>query len=206
MLVPWWSLNGLHKSTAQYNKGVEKKRQRLAAEEAMAVASRTFSAYRRTLEMVSSLKFPGRVLWAADYDWSALIRNLTKVRVVWRRMWRILSREGAMSRVHGFLFKAVAQSVLLFGTEMWMVTPHMGQVLGVFQYQVERRLMGRLQRQISVEGGSTPQRRRQERRQGLSRWKPTFGKCRIWSRIILPRDQLWNCERRQRVSGGNGWG
>ena len=31
-----------------------------------------------------------------------------------------------------FLFKAVFQSVLIFGTEPWVVTPFMGRVLGGF--------------------------------------------------------------------------
>ena len=36
----------------------------------------------------------------------------------------------------GFVFKAVAQSVLLFGAETWVFTPHMGRVLGCSQDQV----------------------------------------------------------------------
>ena len=43
----------------------------------------------------------------------------------------------------GFLFKAVVQAVLLFGSDIWVVTPCMVRVLGGFQDQVERRLMGR---------------------------------------------------------------
>ena len=34
--------------------------------------------------------------------------------------------------------------MLLFGVDMWVVTPPMGRVLGGFQDQVARRLMGRL--------------------------------------------------------------
>ena len=43
-----------------------------------------------------------------------------------------------------FFFKAFVQLVLLFGADTWVVTPHMGWVLGGFQYQVARRLRGRL--------------------------------------------------------------
>ena len=45
-------------------------------------------------------------------------------------MTRILSREGAALWVSGFYFKAVAQAVLLFGSETWVVTPHMSKDLG----------------------------------------------------------------------------
>ena len=78
------------------------------------------------------LKYLGIVLSAVDDDWTAVIRNLTKSIVVWRRMTRILSREGARLRVSGFFFEAVVQSVLLFGVETWVVTPHMGRVMRFF--------------------------------------------------------------------------
>ena len=59
-------------------------------------------------------------------------------------MARILSREGTSLRVSGFLFKAMVQSVLLFISETWAVTPRMGRALGGFQDQVAIRLTGRL--------------------------------------------------------------
>ena len=108
----------------------------------MAVASREFISYGCPLEMVPSFKYLGRVLLAANYDWPAVIQNLAKVRTVWRRMSRILIREGARPLVSGFFFKVAVQSVLLFGAKMWVVTPHMGRVLGGFQDQVTRRLTG----------------------------------------------------------------
>ena len=61
-------------------------------------------------------------------------------------MTRILSREGAEPRVSVFFFKSVVQSVFLFGSEIWVVTPHIGRVLGFFQDQVAQRLTGRLPR------------------------------------------------------------
>ena len=96
------------------------------------VTSRAFNDYGRPLEMVTSFRYPGRVILAAYEDWPAVIQNLAKARAVWRRVTRILSREGARPRVSGFFFKAVVQSVLLFSAETWVVTPHMGRVLGGF--------------------------------------------------------------------------
>ena len=66
-----------------------------------------FSAYGRTLEMVPYFKYLGRVLLYADDDWTEVIRNITNYRAVWRRMTRILSREGARPWVYGFFFKYV---------------------------------------------------------------------------------------------------
>ena len=65
--------------------------------------------------MVTSFRYLGRVILVADKNWPSMIRNLAKAQVVWRRMMRIRSREGAKTRVSGFFFKAVVQSVLPFG-------------------------------------------------------------------------------------------
>ena len=52
-------------------------------------------------------------------------------------MKKILSREGEEPRVSGFFFKAVVHSVLIFGSETWVVTPHIGRAQGGFQDQVK---------------------------------------------------------------------
>ena len=59
MLVPWKALNGTQQSTAQCTWGAERKRRRLAADEEREVTARDFSAYGRTLEMVTSFKYQG---------------------------------------------------------------------------------------------------------------------------------------------------
>ena len=86
--------------------------------------------------MVTSFRYLGRVILAADYNWTEVVRNLTKTRAMWRRMKIILIREGAEPRVYDFLFKTIVKSVLLFGAETWVVTPRMGWILGGFQDQV----------------------------------------------------------------------
>ena len=121
----------------------------MTEEEERAVTSRAFSAYGGTLEMVPSFNYLGRVLSVADDDWPEVIRNLMKARAVWRRMTRILRREGERPRLSEFFFKAVIQLVLLFDAETWAVNPRMGQVMGGFQYQVVWQLMERLTRRRS---------------------------------------------------------
>ena len=67
--------------------------------------------------MVTSFKYLGIVISAADYDWLEVVQNILKVHMVWQRMLRIMSREGAILWVSGFFFKSVVQLVLLFGAE-----------------------------------------------------------------------------------------
>ena len=62
-------------------------------------------------------------------------------------MTRTLSREGARPWVSGFFFKSVVQSVLLFGAETLIFSPHMGRFLGGFQDRVERQLTRRISHQ-----------------------------------------------------------
>ena len=92
-----------------------KEQQQLAAEEEREVTTRDFSVYGRPLEMVTSFRYLGRVILEADNNWLTVARNLSWERAVWRRMARILSREGAASRVSGLFFKALVQVVLIFG-------------------------------------------------------------------------------------------
>ena len=80
--------------------------------------------------MVTSFQYPGSVILAADDDWPAVVSNFSKARAVWKRITRILSREGAEPRVSDFFFKYVVQAVLLFVLETWVVTPRMGSALG----------------------------------------------------------------------------
>ena len=84
-------------------------------------------------------------------DWLAVILNLTKARAVWRIMLRILIREESRPRVSRFFFKAVVQSVFLFGAETWVVAQRMGRFLGFLQYKVAQKLMGQLPRWRSDE-------------------------------------------------------
>ena len=99
----------MHRRTAQLNKGAERKRRLLSAEEDRAVTSRAFSAYGLPPEMVPSFKYLGRVISSAGDDGTAVVRNIDKARSVWRRLTRILSREGVAPRLSVFFFKVVVQ-------------------------------------------------------------------------------------------------
>ena len=70
------------------------------------MTSRDFGAYRHPFKMVPPFKYLGRVLSTADDDWPKVVQKLVKAQTVWRRIPRILSREGERLRASGFLFKA----------------------------------------------------------------------------------------------------
>ena len=154
--------------------GGEQKRRRLEAEEEREVSSRAFSAYMLPLEMVTSFKYLGRAISAADNDWPVVVINQAMAQAVWR----MLTREEVAPRVSNFFFKSMVQLVLILGTEIWVVTPRMGWVLGGLQDQVERRFIGRLQRRRTDGKWEYTLAATIERRRLLRQYRNTFGEGR----------------------------
>ena len=60
---------------------------------------------------------------------------MKKARKSLARMTSILGQEGADPGVSGMFFKAVVQTVLLFGSETWVLTPPHGTVPRKFSAQ-----------------------------------------------------------------------
>ena len=85
-------------------------------------------------------------------DWLAVVDNLGKTRNSWGQFSRILIREGADPKVSGNFYEAVTQAVLLFGVEMWVLTPRMERALDILQYRVAQRLT---RRQTRRQGGGS---------------------------------------------------
>ena len=82
-------------------------------------------AYREHINNLSAFKYPGRVLTAGDDDWLAVVGNLGKARKSWGRLSWILVREGADPNVSGNFYNSVAQVVLLFWAETWVLIQRM---------------------------------------------------------------------------------
>ena len=56
-------------------------------------------------------------------------------------MYRALTAYNA--RKSGQIYLTVVQYVLLYGSETWVLTPHMQRVFGSFHHRVDHRLTGR---------------------------------------------------------------
>jgi len=101
-----------------------------------------FTTQGDALESASTFRCLGRPLSVFDEDWPAAHHNLKKTRQRWARVSRVLTRDGADPRVCSMFYKAVAQSVLLYCCETWVVTPRVLKVLEGFHHRVARRLSG----------------------------------------------------------------
>ena len=97
----------------------------------------------RTAETLTSFKYLGRILTTGEANWLAVERNLRKASKRWTQMTRILGWERSDLRMSGLFFKAVVQAVLLFGSEMWVLTPRMERALGSFHNKIAGLITGR---------------------------------------------------------------
>jgi hypothetical protein len=95
------------------------------------------------LDTVPIFKYLGRLLSNNDDDWPAVHANLCKARKSWARISRILARDGATPRVSRMFYKAVVQSILLFGSETWVMTNPMLKALESFHRRVACRIAGK---------------------------------------------------------------
>jgi hypothetical protein len=105
-----------------------------------------FSVHGIPLESVSTFKYLGRLLSSTDDDWPTIYKNLSKARKRWGMVSRLLVQDNADPKTSGIFYKAIVQSILLYGSETWVVTPSVLRVLESFHNRVARRISGLLPR------------------------------------------------------------
>ena len=106
--------------------------QQMAVSDSAVALDAKFYAYGEELERVEVFKYLGRLIPFDDDDTQAVRGNLAKARRVWARNSRALRAENASARVCGMFYKATVQSVLLFGSKTWVLSPATLQRLEVF--------------------------------------------------------------------------
>ena len=84
----------------------------------------------------------GRTISYNNSDWVAVYLNLSKARRRWGIIARVLERTGATVRAWGEMYKVVAQSVLIYVRESWVVTGEMLKVLMAFHHRMAQRITG----------------------------------------------------------------
>ena len=87
-------------------------------------------------------KYLGRLLEFDDNDSQAMRANLMKAHNVWSWVSRVLWAQNASPHVCGMFYKDTVQSVLLFASEMWNLSPMAMKCLKGFHLKAARRLTG----------------------------------------------------------------
>ena len=129
-----------HTESQACKEGQERKAQREAVIRSARALDTKFKAKDQELETVDVFEYLGRLLSNDDGDLRTVRKNLKKARWVWARLQNVLESEGADPRVCGMFYKAVVQSVLLYGCETWVVTPAILRMLSGFQIRAAWRM------------------------------------------------------------------
>ena len=85
--------------------------------------STAFQVYGQPLETVTYFTYLGRLLTVMENDWPEFIVNLKEARRSWYHLSGILGREGDNLKISVRFYQAIVQDILIFGLEMWVVTP-----------------------------------------------------------------------------------
>ena len=91
----WADLDSRQPNTNHCTKGLERKRQQLAGEEALTGMERYFREYFRLITNVADFNCFGHILMAMDDDCPAVVSNRWKSWNKWEWMLRIILREGS---------------------------------------------------------------------------------------------------------------
>ena len=67
----------------------------------------------------------------------------------------VQERTGATVPARGAMYKSVVQSMLLYGSKIWVVTWEMIKVLTSFNHRLEQQTMGMTEKLWQAESGST---------------------------------------------------
>ena len=84
----------------------------------------------------------GRTIAYNNSDWVVVYLNLRKSWRRWGITVRVLERTGAMVQSRGEIYKEMVQSVLLYGSNSWVVTGEMLKFLTLFHHQTAQRITG----------------------------------------------------------------
>ena len=142
--VPWRALMTSHHHTQACLSGTSLRNKRHRALETQRAHEVTFTVEGKVLERVDTFRYLGRMISHTNSDWPAVFRQLTRARQRWAMLVRAIAHDQVPAKAAGMFYKAIVQSVLLYGSETWVVTRPMLQLLEGFHNRVARKLTGRM--------------------------------------------------------------
>ena len=132
--------SGTHYQSLNCREGHERKKQQEAAIRSAKSLQHKFTAYGEELERVDFFEYLGRLLTYNDTDMRTVRKNLKKARKTWGMLRNLLRGEFAPPEVCGMFYKAVIQSILLYGCETWVITKPMLRMLRGFHLRAAYRM------------------------------------------------------------------
>ena len=101
------------------------------------------------LKEVKQFKYLGRVLENDDDDLTAVENQIAKARMTWGRIGKVIKKKSEGNvKVMATFYKVIVQSVLLYGSESWVLSEHAKRKLKSFHNRCARFVTGRHIRKI----------------------------------------------------------
>jgi hypothetical protein len=144
MHVSYTALNKNHPTSQTCKRGTALKQQRKLLNTQRQAKKDSILLFNTALPIVLMFCYLGRILASNNSDWSTLHKNLMKAKCKWALISRPLIRTGVSPRFIGYFYKAIVQSVLLYGSKTWTVTPPLIATLEGFHHRMARRIANKL--------------------------------------------------------------
>jgi hypothetical protein len=138
------ALYGRHQRTQLCQDGWDRKVQHEAAETTKIAFAQLFTVYRDKLERVKVFKYLGWLLAYNDNNTQAMQANLVKAHKSWGQVSCVLRAENTLPKVCVMFYTATIQAVLLFGSELWKLSPLSLKSLEGFRTQAAHRMAGKM--------------------------------------------------------------
>jgi hypothetical protein len=129
------------KECIQYTE-VKKKRQQEVLQNAATHVR--FYIDNQPVAKTTKFKYLGRIITDEDEDLPAVERQITKARTTWRRIGKIIQKKtDSNPKVMATFYKAIIQSILLYGAESWTASTTIISKLNAFQHRCARHMVGK---------------------------------------------------------------
>jgi hypothetical protein len=102
--------------------GVERRAQRDSAISSALALRQLFYVKGEVLKKVELFRYLGRILGQDDNDIRAVRSQIKKARGIWAQVGQVLQADNTPPKVSAKFYKAVVQSILLYGSETWNLT------------------------------------------------------------------------------------
>ncbi len=111
-----------HRLSNEFQVGVEHRGQREAVVTSALALRQQFRVCGDVLELVKVYKYLGRMMAQDDNNNQALHAQLWKAHATWTWVGQVLWSKNTSLFVAAWFYQAVVQSILLYGSEMWVIS------------------------------------------------------------------------------------
>ncbi len=100
---------------------------------------------------MTKFRYLGRTFSQDDHDLSACVRNIQRAKAKWAAVSKVLKREGASKKSFARFYLVIVSTVLLYGSDTWVVTRRMEELLTSFHDRCLRHITRRFIRCTDTE-------------------------------------------------------